>query len=202
MLTGTAINGNQESIELPLNGILNYVFYYQGTSFLPSGTYTVKYLNSAGTVIPGAGGGTVSYTTNSNYTTGVQVQPPNPGATGPLGIQATLQGDDKCPYFASVTLSGNGTSTIVKSNGNGFFSIYYTNGGQFVPPGTYTLSVKNQFSIGNSNYKCSAQTTVTYAPASVTNPADPNYFVKNAAVVANVPYLNEVCTNPPNIGCL
>jgi hypothetical protein len=186
------------TITLPLNGAKNYVFYYAPTStpaanrFLPAGSYRVDYINAlGGTRLAGS----VTYAPGTTYLNGVQVpnNPPNtPVIAGALGIQGTVKQEvggiqpetilpRQVPIFnATVELLSSTTGKLIESvptNGNGFYSFYYTLGVNefFVLPDSYTVSVTYNFG--------TLSQAVDYAPS--TDPTSPDYFVLGAQAFAN-----------------
>jgi hypothetical protein len=174
---------------LPLNGILNYVAYYIPASgaFIPGGEYSLYYLNSAEKVVGTAG--TVTYSPNSEYTNGIEVSAPNPGAPGALGIQGTFTVGGYDFQGASVRLVSGSNSTVATAttNGNGFFSLYYGNSpatdSGFIAPGSYTVEINYIFrEPPHCEESYSANIPVTYAPSNTSNPALASYYVTNAAV--------------------
>lgn len=188
--------GGPLQITLPLNGLLDYSFYYTPTSttgtdtFLPAGEYSVVYLDTSGNSVPA---GVVFYKPNSGFTNGVQVphNPPNSGPWAsipvtPLGIQGTVTisvgpgGTRRPAKGVSVQLFSADASQLIESvstNGNGFYTFYYTSGGNasFLPPGDYLVRV-TLFSIPQDQ-------KVTYQPN--TDPTSIGYYVLGAHAVAN-----------------
>lgn len=149
-------------ISVPLNGLLNYSFYYVFTQhlaenrFLPAGEYWVDYLDVFGHVFPA---GTVFYNPNRDFTNGVQV-PGNPPNTPPwdiipvmvLGVQGTVSytvgpSTQKHPLKnVRVELLSASTGERIESvvtNGKGLYTFYYTFGAEagFLPPGSYVVRV-------------------------------------------------------------
>ncbi len=183
-------------ITLPLNGLLNYSFYYAPSStaganmFLPTGFYHVSYLDVFGHIISA---GTVHYVPNSGFTNGVQVphNPPNPAPwanaipTAPLGIQGIVTVSvgpmNGRPFQgATVQLVSADSGALIESvttNGNGFYSFYYTFGVDegFILPGNYVVRV--------TLFDITQEQKVTYQPD--TDPTSIGYFVLGARAVAN-----------------
>lgn len=130
---------------LPLNGLKNFNFYYSadGNGFLSGGGYRVNYLNSSGSNCYGSGDIAV-YSPNGGHTNGVEVRPFAGTLTEPLGVYGTV--------LAEIPGGGGATTPLVnatvaladpdplflwkaKTNGNGYFSIYYSSfaPGEFLP---------------------------------------------------------------------
>jgi hypothetical protein len=176
-----------DTYTLPLNGILNYVGYYIPSSgaFIPGGEYSVYYLNSAQAILASAG--TVTYSPNSGYTNGVEVSPPNPGATGALGISGTFTVEGTPFPGATVTLYNSSLDVIATAttNGDGFFSLYYgpslSSGFGFVPAGSYQVTITYS---SRRPPRCiidyRASVSATYSPTNTTNPTLSSFYVANA----------------------
>lgn len=186
-------------ITLPLNGLLDYSFYYAPRSlsasadrFLMAGIYHVDYLDVHGKTISA---GTVHYTPNVGFTNGVQV-PHNPPNFGPwatpiltaLGIQGVVTyslgpGHPPHPHPARgavVELLSADASRVferVTTNGDGFYSFYYTSGinEDFIRPGYYVVRA--------SLFGGVEQQEATYNPN--TDPTSVGYFVLGARAAAN-----------------
>ena len=181
------------SLTLPLNGLLNYSFYYTPASstaagpFLPAGKYQVDYLDTAGNVYPA---GKVAYKPNSGFTNGVQVpnNPPNPWPWGipitPLGIQGTITISvgpaNRRPAQGVVVklFSANATTPLqtLVTDGKGFYAFYYTADANaaFLPPGDYVVQV--------TLFGITQQKQVSYQPN--TDPTSDGYYVLGARAVA------------------
>ena len=118
--------------DLPLNGRKNFNFWYgqDGTAFLTGGKYKVSYWNANLTTRYG-NYDFVEYWPNGGNTNGVEVRPYNT-VTSTRGIYGTVLGYDRNGFIVplpklSVTAmpSWDAPSTSVRTNGDGFFSIYY-----------------------------------------------------------------------------
>ena len=137
--------------------------------FAPAGTYAFEYQTSGGSHAPEFPGGPIfngsaSYQPNTTFSQGGvivvrnngQVQAPNISPNpavgrGPLGIQGFVQNSAGTRLFnASVVLARCSNSTCssstfvadVRTNGNGFYSFYYTEGTNknFIQPGLYRVT--------------------------------------------------------------
>lgn len=188
---------------IPINGLGNFVFYYAPTSngFLPGGNYCINYLGADR--ITSYGLDCVTYTPNSGFTNGVEVRPLNPGAGGPLGIQGTVLGyvndftgsriEPLTNAFLLLQETGGPYEAVGTTNGNGFFSFYYTGGTEqnFVPrptqpQGYYQLIIYAQRD--NCTYTYTAF-PLYYFLTNTTNPNLSSYFVTNARTVVDIPIL-------------
>lgn len=187
-------------VTVPLNGNLNYVFYYapdffNGVSnvpipddsrFLPADTYAVDFENANQFFLQG--NGSVSYTHDHGLTTTTGL------LTAPLGIQGYVTDTSGRPIqYAVVTLTSSQNQLVdrVYTNGNGFYSFYYTQGfllnnGQntylksFIPPGTYTVRASTTGSVASTQLGYSPDTTF----------GTPSYYVAGAtAPAASAPAL-------------
>ncbi len=146
---GTALSTYQET--LPLNGLLNYVFYYTAEGdFIAGGNYNLTYLDNdqrtasldqSRQPLKGA----ASYpnpfpaylqSTGVKRLNGDQaVQTINPGGGGPLGISGTIKVNERPVRGADVVLRelpnpfGPVADPVViysvKTNQNGFYTFYY-----------------------------------------------------------------------------
>ncbi len=203
------VNSTGNSYTYPLNGILNYVGYYapaNGT-FIPGGDYSIQYLNANKTVVTPVA--TVSYSPNPEYTNGVEVTPPNPGADGALGIQGVVDFDGGPVEGVSARLYSSNTSnaTLIAeatTNGDGFFSLYYGVNPNiatgFIPAGTYTLIVGNdEPGCGGPVPVLGAKLTVTYSPTNTTKPDLQSYYVDGA--VTNVGTIDAGGGASTNVAC-
>jgi hypothetical protein len=146
-------------IVLPLNGLLDYNFYYLPThqlgenALLPAGVYRIDYLDVFGNILPA---GSVLFHPGADFTNGVQVpgNPPNSGSweilVAPLGVQGTVSftvgpsGEPRPLKDVTVELVSASTGKLIESavtNGQGFYSFYYTFGvnAGFLPPGKYLV---------------------------------------------------------------
>lgn len=132
---------------IPLNGLKNFNFYYNadGTGFLSGGGYRVRYLNaSQANCYPDD---IVSYSPNRAHTNGVQVRPFNSPTLTPLGMSgvvlARIPGGGGTTTYLENAIAAVGDNAPIfperaKTNGLGYFSIYYStqNPGEFVFPDT------------------------------------------------------------------
>jgi hypothetical protein len=187
---------SSDGLTLPLNGLLNYSFYYAPASstathpFVPAGQYRVDYLDAAGNVFPA---GKVTYKPNSGFTNGVQVpnNPPNSGPwanipVAPLGIQGTITisvGPNyirPAPGVVVQLFSATSTTPIqtLVTNGKGFYSFYYTADAtaSFLPPGDYVVQV--------TLFDITQKKKVSYKPD--TDPTSIGYYVLGARAIANM----------------
>ena len=194
---------NPINITIPVNGIKNYVHYYdQSGSFIPGGRYKLTYLAAdriTPVSVPGIGSteGPFTYSPNARFTNGFQVRPTNSGANGALGIQGIVNASQNINgseviaplYDATVLVFDLQTNLIAtgKTNGNGFFSIYYTNGSDknFVPLGFYYVTI-----IGQSSNQCYYNSPVVNYFPDDSDPDSSSYYVMNARAVIQIPILN------------
>ncbi len=193
-------------VTIPINGIGNYVLYYTPVvnqsvnpntdTFIPSGTYEVVYLDGSGNVLTDPTGCSpaciVTYSPTTDYTQSVQVptQPINPppsGVTaGPLGIYGVVTNATtglpipNASVFLFTDNANNEAIDSLQTNGNGFFSFYYTGTGikGFVPPGFYSVFVDVDGFVEQS-FK------INYIPQQISSPASDGYYVSNAALERN-----------------
>ncbi len=145
----TSESGDFE-ITLPLNGLLNYVFYYTADGdFITGGEYDLTYLtlderfalqafrNGPGIAVEFFGEATyvspfpqylaTAAVFRTNFDPGNK-QELNPGGGGPLGISGTVRDGGGPVRGATVVLLVDGTQEFVyavKTNQNGFYSFYY-----------------------------------------------------------------------------
>lgn len=200
---------------LPLNGLKNFNFFYtaDGTGFLPGGLilggYIVTYLNSSQVNCYGSGD-IVSYSPNSGHTNGVQVRPFVPAPTGqptPLGIHGLVYGYNSVGAVVALhdlNVWGTlGTDTqYARTNGSGYFSIYYSNGnpGGFLGAGDHrTVYISGDISgeISGDQRGCAyfyivSGSNIIWAPD--TNPSSSGYYVSGAEMDVT-PYI-------PTLPCL
>jgi len=186
--------GGPLKITVPLNGLLNYSFYYAPTAtpgvdkFLPAGFYAVSYLDKSGN---STFAGAVFYQPNAHYTNGVQVphNPPNPSPSatqlGPLGIHGIVtrsvgpmsgqpvQGEIVDLFSPDLSRAPQSRPT----NGDGFYSFYYTSGKNdtFIQPGPYDVAA--------SMFNITEVQSVTYDPN--TDPTSIGYYVLGASDVVD-----------------
>jgi hypothetical protein len=122
---------------VPLNGLKNFNFYYTAdqTGFLSGGGYKVTYLSASQTNCYGIGN-IVTYSPNRAHTNGVQVRPFNLGGyTTPRGIHGIILakipggGGATAPLENATASVGSASLFKAKTNGVGYFSIYYSNHG-------------------------------------------------------------------------
>src|SRR5262249_14508221 len=156
--------------------------------FLHPGTYRVDYLDVFGNA---KFAGDIVYKPNTSFTNGVQVpdNPPNPGPweipETPLGIQGTVSitfgpvgGSGRPVQGATVQLMSAATGKLLESeltNGDGFYSFYYTFGvhENFIPPGKYLVRAQV--------YGMMQEKPATYQP--ITDPTAISYYVLGARAV-------------------
>lgn len=128
---------------IPVNGHKNFNFLLlqDGSAFLPAGHYTVSYWNADLTTL--YGDEIVNYLPNSGHTMGTKVRDFNipPGyQTTPRGLHGIVYGRiggvNYIFHDASVNVIGRTLHYVVnlRTNGDGYFSAYYTNGyaGEFL----------------------------------------------------------------------
>ena len=167
--------------------------------FAPAGTYSFEYQTSGGSHAIDNGtlfNGSANYQPNFTFSQGGvivvrsngQVQSPNisPNPSvgrGPLGIQGFVQNESGTRLFnANVELRRCSSSTScssstfvanVRTNGNGFYSFYYTEGTNknFIQPGFYKVTASSAGFLPDT-------ATKQYSP--VTNTASVDYFVLGA----------------------
>lgn len=205
---GTNTLGQAVNVSYPLNGILNYVAYFDPTVggsaneyFLLEGNYTLTYLDVSGNPITPVGlsnptDGPINYVPNAGFTNGLQLRPANPGAGGPLGLQGTVTDLNNVPVFNAIVKISRPASLITfttRTNANGFYSFYYNNAANknFVPAGGYNILVTKSIPKG-----CTAsqeRRNIQYQPTNTTDPLQSSYFVAGARTVANFKLNLEEC---------
>jgi len=176
---------------LPLNGLKNFNFYYtvDGLGFLSGGSYRLTYLD-ASLVPSGLRGEIVSYTPNADHTNGVTVRDFNPVPTGqptPLGIHGVIRGYDLSGAVVPIKNALVRTSiasyiVFARTNGNGFFSVYYANEGpvnQFLYNAPHPSLLIHTIQNGCSYSYFVPPHEIVWAPD--TNSSSPGYYVTDAA---------------------
>lgn len=175
---------------MPLNGHKNFNFYYVpgGNGFLGGGNYKISYWNASLTTRYGEYE-YVTYSPNSDYTNGIQVRafndPPSSGHF--LGIHANVYG--YAPGGQTVVPLNNMsvTSTLgsytdhARTNGNGYFSLYYADGfhpGTFLPSGDHWHIIIYGSQNGCTYFHYEDGTNNVWAPD--TDPNSSGYYVSNA----------------------
>jgi hypothetical protein len=118
----------------PLNGLKNFNIYYtaDGMGFLSGGGYKLTYVDASLTTSYGYD--IVTYSPNVGHTNGVQVRPfniPPPFPTSPRGIHGIVNGYNAggsiVPLHDLTVLGSLGSdSQYTKTNGDGYFSLYYS----------------------------------------------------------------------------
>lgn len=186
-ISGTAASGRQVSFSVPVNGISNYVSYYEVSNlsiepvrdqFLPRGNYTLQLLD--GNRSPISTEGSTSYEPEGSLYRQVRILRPlnsSPeGVSGALGIQGIVRDSfGNAVFGARVNLFSNGQFiSSVETNGNGFYSFYYSAGTDkdFIQPGGYTVQASNGVSTD--------ETFIQYSPSTA---LDRTYFVVGAQAV-------------------
>lgn len=174
---------------LPLNGLKNFNFYYtaDGAGFLSGGGYRVTYLNVNYENCYGLLGDIVTYSPNRLHTNGVQVRPFNLGAyTTPRGIHGVILarvpggGGNTVPLADALASVGNGIYKA-KTNGIGYFSIYYANSGTgngFLPYASQYSDAKVTGFIGNCYYEWNDDVARVWVVNTLDN--NPGYYVEGA----------------------
>lgn len=161
LTAGEGIPSTNWTYTLPLNGPKNFNFYYSsdGMGFLSGGGYSVTYLNS-GNVNCYGNPDIVTYRNFGPHTSGVQVRPfnpPPPGGATTVGIHAIVRamipgggGTTTVPLEDATAYTITGGYLInARTNGNGYFSLYYGNANPniFLPdinhPDVYIAGVYN-----------------------------------------------------------
>jgi len=187
---------------LPLNGHKNFNFYYNPDgpgSFLPGGGYKVTYLGADQTTAYGYD--IVSYSPNSGHTNGVAVGAFIDPPSSPLGIHGTVYGYNSA--HAVIPLNNLNVSArlgsevaYAKTNGNGFFSAYYTYGNTatFLPTGDHWAVHISGF-IDGCGYDHLDNSSVIWQP--LTDPTEYGYYVNGAEMNLDqfIPILE--CMPPP-----
>lgn len=202
----TVTGGSEQTFNytIPVNGLSNFNIYYDPNgNFLPQGNYIIEYLGADR--ITSYGSESVIYTPNTGFTNGVQVRPFNAVAQLPLGIHGTVIGEfsDLTSTYqaplsgATVVLQEVGGSIQInlKTNADGFFSAYYTNGTsqEFLPSvNPYAYSVLIYYQIGNCTYIHFDY--AFWSPLNVNNPNASDYFVTWARYNMNIPVLVPQCS--------
>lgn len=175
---------------LPLNGVKNFNFFYtaNGQGFLSGGGYKVRYFNASQATCYGSGD-IVTYSPNSGHTNGVQVRSFNPVPTGqptPLGIYGTILvkipggGGATAPLEnadVAVTDSIPALGWRAKTNGSGFFSIYYSSQNvlEFVPPDN-VLHFYASGMYGGCPYSLVLNNWVVWLPYNTSDPSLASYY--------------------------
>lgn len=174
----------------PVNGLGNFNFYYlpDGTGFIPSGSYRVWYYGADQTTTYGYD--VVNYASNSNHTAGHQIRPfniPDPEPKLPLGIYGDVRGYNAegeivdlygLEVMAFDLSPGQGRA---KTNGNGFFSIYYGTTGLtgFLETGRHpTLWIMGDTPDGCHYFKAIPGADIIWAPNNT--PGTSGYYVSGA----------------------
>ncbi len=136
LISEPALDGSPDHF-LPVNGLKNFNFYYlpDGTGFIPAGGYRVWYFGANKTTSYGFDD--VNYTPNAGYTDGEEVRPfyvPDPEPKLPLGVHGVVRGYNAEGQIVDlpglqVTAYRNINGVLregkAKTNGDGFFSVYY-----------------------------------------------------------------------------
>lgn len=170
---------------VPLNGLKNFNFYYtsDGIGFLSGGGYRVTYQNASHVNCYGLIGDIVTYSPNRAHTNGVQVRPFNGNLPSPLGIHGYVfvkipGGDGATAPLENAIVSVGETAVFfpykAKTNGVGFFSIYYSSQtpGEFLPPdNNYYFKISGVFNNCSFNYDGFAIWLPYYGPG------DPQHYV-------------------------
>jgi hypothetical protein len=173
----------------PVNGLSNFNIFYtwDGANFLTGGTYKLTYLDASLTTSYGTD--IVTYSPNSHHTNGVQVRAFNSPPATPRGIHGIYQG-----YIpgggGTVAPLENGTVYIsaaggyyeqARSNGDGYYSIYYDNSypNSFVPAIT-NWNLYFSLTLNGCAYNDLRQDDIIWNPS--TDPNSPNYYVAGAEV--------------------
>ena len=186
---------------LPVNGHKNFNFYYgpDGLSFLPGGGYKVTYLAADQTTAYGYD--IVSYSPNSGYTNGVAVRAFTDPPSTPLGIHANVYGYDSqnnvVPLkYLNVYASLGSVAEYSKTNGDGYFTIYYTHGnlGGFLPYGDHWQITITGYQGGCTYGYTENGENVVWQP--VTDPNSSYYYISGASrdLTSNIPTLS--CYQP------
>lgn len=181
---------------LPVNGLGNFNFYYEpsGQGFIPADTYRVWYFAANKTT--NYGYDTVSYSPNGGHTNGEEVRPFNDPPGTPRGVHGIIYGriggvDYPIPNAQILALPSfqfGQFGVQSRSNGDGFFSLYYKNGYgalflpvyfQTSPPAEYyNLSI--QGSVNNCFFIRSYQYDALWQPYVPDDPDSEHYFVTDA----------------------
>lgn len=191
---------------LPVNGLTNFNFYYSpdGTGFFPGGVYRLSYLNADRTVAYSHD--IVSYSPNKGHTFGLKVRDFNNAPATARGVHGNIFGqigDIEYPIANAqiIAQSVHQLGTFqARSNGNGYFSLYYKNGftAEFLPvyygnppPAEYydlyfSGSVNGCFFVG------SRVGVVLWFPTNTTNPNSLDYFVAEAEFDLGTIVLNQI----------
>jgi hypothetical protein len=194
----TTYSGGSETPEvdytLPVNGLKNFNFYYGSDgSFLPGGTYKVTYKSLSLSL----GYDIVTYSPNSGHTNGVEIRAFNSPPSTPRGIHGVVYGYNKTGspvLLHDLTVWGTlGMDTqYARTNGNGYFSIYYSNGN----PGGFLASGDHRYVyIAGSQDGCAYFYTVQGADiiwSPDTNVLSSGYYVSDAEmdVTSYIPTLS------------
>ena len=190
------------SYTLPVNGHKNFNFYYtpDGMGFLPGGGYKVSYLAADQSTVYGYD--IVSYSPNSGHTNGVATRAFYDPPSTPLGIHGTVYGYNSgnssvAPINNLRVLSILGSEAeYSKTNGNGFFSLYYTHGntGGFLPAGDHWSVRITGYQDGCRYDYYESGDDVIWQP--VTDPSSYGYYVDRSEMNLD-PYIPILPCLPP-----
>jgi hypothetical protein len=199
---------------LPVNGLKNYVFYYDSNSpnkFLGPTTSTIRYLSADFNEI--ATGPTASYNPDPFYLTGTPV-PPNPSdpyntnlnyatpctqstcvpfKNTPPGISGVIRNSDGSPVFGTLVRLYSAQGTLideVRTNGNGVYIFYYIN----VPkPPTLLGNLKGFLPAGTYSVTAcgTSRTNLEY----ITNTIPENNATKEVTQITVQPIESGFCLN-------
>ena len=182
----TAGDENAFSQILPLNGLKNFNFYYtaDGSGFLSGGGYKVTYLNANQTTNCYGLGNIVTYSPDHGHTNGVQVRPFNLGSyTTPRGIHGIILA--KIPGGGGATAAlENAVASVyfgihkAKTNGVGYFSIYYSISGAdgfLTRAAAYSTHISGVYN--NCPYTWDDPLESIWQ-VSIGSPDDPTYYVQ------------------------
>ncbi|CAN5365615.1 hypothetical protein BH10ACI3_BH10ACI3_21220 [soil metagenome] len=173
------------SMIVPVNGLGNFNIYYSpdGMGFVPAGSYRIYYLNASRTT--NYGYDDVGYIPNSGHTNGVQVRAFNSPPSTPRGIHGVVYGYNSLGsvvalHDLTVWSYLGADSQYAKTNGAGYFSVYYANGivNEFLGTGDHR-DVWITGSQDGCNYVGHVPgSDIIWSPD--TNPSSPGYYVTNA----------------------
>lgn len=192
---------------LPVNGLRNFNFFYtpDGTGFLPKGGYTLTYLAANQSTVLGYE--TVTHTPNSGNTLGTEVRPfniPQGYETTPRGLHGIVLGNiggTTVPLQNAqiIGFPNGGPNVQTRTNGNGYFSIYYQNGtsGTFLSPYSINWAIQISGTVNGCSYfrTIPVGDIAPWAPSNTGYPAEPSYYVSAAEVVVDVPVITISCND-------
>lgn len=192
------------SYVIPVNGATNFNFFYtpDGFGFLSGGGYKVTYLGANQTTSYGSD--IVTYQPNVRHTNGVKVRDFNilSGASASLGIHDVVRiyvpnGGGAVTFLPDALIRASshqgGPLVFVRTNGNGYFSVYYNNGstGSFLNGYLTHWDFYISGTYGGCSYAYNAApTNAIWLPSNFSDPSQTSYYVYDAETVPDIPIIS------------